>query len=116
MCVRGEARFGVPARVLAAVCPVPSFTRVPGVPPAILGLIGWKGRVLPLLELGAVGSAPPPAAVIVESVGGALALAADSVEGWDLSPLPPLVEPDALYHSLRASLAPSLPPPPRRSR
>jgi purine-binding chemotaxis protein CheW len=100
--VRGGALHAVCATAVRAVCPAPSVTRVPGAPPAILGLMGWNGRVLPLIDP-APAPAAPAAAVVVRSQGGDLALAADAVHGWDpISPAPAALDPDALYRILRA--------------
>lgn len=54
----GEARYATPLADVREVAPVPRVTRVPGAPPALLGVISWRGIVHNLLDPGAaLGSA-----------------------------------------------------------
>ena len=45
------ARYAVDMAAVAEVVPVPRATRIPGAPPWVLGVVNWRGRVLPVLDL-----------------------------------------------------------------
>ena len=45
------ARYAVNMSSVAEVVPVPAMTRVPGGPPWLSGVVNWRGRVLPVLDL-----------------------------------------------------------------
>lgn len=50
----GAAQFGVPLRQLVSVDPMPRVAPVPGVPPWILGVTYYQGRVLAVIDLAAI--------------------------------------------------------------
>jgi len=52
------ARYAVDMSTVAEVVPVPSMTRVPGGPPWLSGVVNWRGRVLPVLDLRPLVGAP----------------------------------------------------------
>jgi len=45
------ARYAVDMSSVAEVVPVPPLTRVPGATPWLSGVVNWRGRVLPVLDL-----------------------------------------------------------------
>ena len=47
----GGARYAVPMADVAEVVPVPRVTRVPGTPTWLAGVVNWRGRVLPVVDL-----------------------------------------------------------------
>jgi chemotaxis signal transduction protein len=47
----GVARYAVAMADVAEVVPVPTVTRVPGMPSWLAGVVNWRGHVLPLLDL-----------------------------------------------------------------
>jgi purine-binding chemotaxis protein CheW len=83
----GEGRFSVALEQVAEVGKVPAITRVPGVPAWLAGVVNWRGRILPVLDvrtlLGAEGSALGSAArlvVLITDVA-SVGMLADAVEG-----------------------------------
>ena len=50
----GEGRFAVGLGQVAEVGRVPTVTRVPGLPAWVAGVVNWRGRVLPTLDLRAL--------------------------------------------------------------
>ncbi len=99
---RAGARHAVAAAALRGVAPRPEATMVPGAPRSLRGLIAWRGGVIPMLEPGTPSDADALAALVIESDGGELALAADDVIGF--SPREAkmhLLDPDTVYHRVR---------------
>jgi purine-binding chemotaxis protein CheW len=47
----GGARYAVDMSAVAEVVPVPVITRLPGVPTWLSGVVNWRGRVLPVVDL-----------------------------------------------------------------
>lgn len=47
----GGARYAVDMAAVAEVVPVPVVTRLPGVPHWLAGVVNWRGRVLPVVDL-----------------------------------------------------------------
>jgi len=47
----GGARYAVDMAAVAEVVPVPVITRLPGVPSWLAGVVNWRGRVLPVVDL-----------------------------------------------------------------
>ena len=47
----GTGRFAVGLEQVAEVGKVPTITRVPGVPSWLAGVVNWRGRVLPVVDL-----------------------------------------------------------------
>ena len=45
------ARYAVDMSSVAEVVPVPVLTRVPGAPSWLSGVVNWRGRVLPVVDL-----------------------------------------------------------------
>jgi purine-binding chemotaxis protein CheW len=45
------ARYAVDMSSVAEVVPVPPLTRVPGAPNWLSGVVNWRGRVLPVIDL-----------------------------------------------------------------
>jgi chemotaxis signal transduction protein len=99
------ARYAVDMSHVAEVVPVPSTTRVPGGPPWLAGVVNWRGRVLPVVDLRPLVGAPlspmPTSARLVVLVEGdvEVGLIADMVPGLldcdpeSLEPLPATVAP-----------------------
>lgn len=52
------ARYAVDMSTVAEVIPVPPTTRVPGGPSWLSGVVNWRGRVLPVLDLRPLVGAP----------------------------------------------------------
>lgn len=52
------ARYAIDMSSVAEVVPVPRMTRVPGGPPWLSGVVNWRGRVLPVLDLRPLVGAP----------------------------------------------------------
>ena len=52
------ARYAVDMSTVAEVVPVPPTTRVPGGPAWLSGVVNWRGRVLPVLDLRPLVGAP----------------------------------------------------------
>jgi chemotaxis signal transduction protein len=69
----GGGRYGLAARDVAEVVPVPRVTRLPGAPGWVRGLANWRGHVLPVVDLRAllelpVTPLPSSARLVVVSV------------------------------------------------
>lgn len=54
----GEESLAVPLRLLAEVLPAGPCALVPGAPPEVLGLLGRRGGILPVLDLAALVGLP----------------------------------------------------------
>ena len=52
------ARYAVDMATVAEVVPVPFITRVPGAPAWLTGVVNWRGRVLPVMDLRPLVGAP----------------------------------------------------------
>ena len=97
------ARYAVNMASVAEVVPVPVLTRIPGSPAWLSGVVNWRGRVLPVLDLRPMVGAPlapmPTSArlVVLAEDDIEVGLVADMVPGlldWnarDLEPLPATV-------------------------
>jgi chemotaxis signal transduction protein len=83
----GTGRFAVSLASVAEVGRVPSVTRVPGTPVWVAGVANWRGRILPVLDLGSLLGAPESdlgtgARLLVLSTDGvSVGLLVDAVEG-----------------------------------
>jgi chemotaxis signal transduction protein len=83
----GDGRFAVGLAQVAEVGRVPTVTRVPGLPAWVAGVVNWRGRVLPALDLrallGADRTAFSPAGrlVVLASAEMPVGLLVDAVEG-----------------------------------
>jgi purine-binding chemotaxis protein CheW len=67
------ARYAVDMAAVAEVVPVPPVTRLPGGPSWLSGVVNWRGRVLPVLDLrplvgAALAPLPTSARLVVLSV------------------------------------------------
>ncbi len=94
------ARYAVDMASVAEVVPVPVLTRIPGGPPWLSGVVNWRGRVLPIIDLrplvGATLSPMPTSArlVVLSESDIEVGLVADMVPGLlecdarDLEPVP----------------------------
>jgi purine-binding chemotaxis protein CheW len=94
------ARYAVDMASVAEVVPVPVMTRIPGGPAWLSGVVNWRGRVLPVIDLrplvGAVLSPLPTSARLVVLAEGDIevGVVADMVPGLldcdprDLEPIP----------------------------
>ena len=94
------ARYAVDMASVAEVVPVPVMTRIPGGPPWLSGVVNWRGRVLPVIDLrplvGAALSPLPTSARLVVLAEGDIevGVVADMVPGLlncdprDLEPIP----------------------------
>jgi purine-binding chemotaxis protein CheW len=101
------ARYAVDMATVAEVVPVPFVTRIPGAPPWLSGVVNWRGRVLPVMDLrplvGApLAPSPTSARLVVLSVDDVeCGLVADMVPGLldcDASTLEPM--PATAAHSI----------------
>ncbi|MCZ3388278.1 MAG: chemotaxis protein CheW [Actinomycetia bacterium] len=94
------ARYAVDMASVAEVVPVPVMTRIPGGPAWLSGVVNWRGRVLPVIDLrplvGAALSPLPTSARLVVLADGDIevGVVADMVPGLlhcdprDLEPIP----------------------------
>ncbi len=94
------ARYAVDMASVAEVVPVPVMTRIPGGPAWLCGVVNWRGRVLPVIDLrplvGAALSPLPTSARLVVLAEGDIevGVVADMVPGLldcdprDLEPIP----------------------------
>jgi purine-binding chemotaxis protein CheW len=94
------ARYAVDMASVAEVVPVPVMTRIPGGPAWLSGVVNWRGRVLPVIDLrplvGAALSPLPTSARLVVLAEGDIevGIVADMVPGLldcdprDLEPIP----------------------------
>jgi len=103
------ARYAVDMSTVAEVVPVPPTTRVPGGPPWLSGVVNWRGRVLPVLDLRPLVGAPlspmPTSARLV-------VLTEDDVEVGVIADMVPGLldcDPDSL-EPLPATVAPGIAP------
>ena len=102
----GHARLALPSGVVREMLELPRVTHVPGLPSDAAGVITWRGRVAPVVDLRARLELPPRATAagrrmaVVVDVGGAgpQVLAVDGIDGVEglepgsVSPLPPGLE------------------------
>lgn len=84
--VVARERYGIETRWLHAVVPRARWTRLPGAPPALLGLTAFRGEPLAVFDLRALlgGDQQPvggQVAVVLGEDAPELALAADELEG-----------------------------------
>ena len=83
----GGSRYALPMDAVAEVGRPPGLTRVPGVPAWLAGVANWRGRVLAVLDLRGLLSAPSlplgrQARLIVLNRGGVpVGLVSEGVEG-----------------------------------
>ncbi len=81
----GPAGFAVPLERISEIVTPQPFTRVPGCGPEVCGLVGLRGRVLTVFDLGVLGGAGPAVAAkdyrmaFLEHRGRLLGLAAESM-------------------------------------
>ncbi len=102
----GHARLALPSGVVREMLELPRVTRVPGLPSDATGVITWRGRVAPVIDLRTRLELPPrPKAAarrmaVVVDIGdsGPQVLAVDAIDGVEglepgsVSPLPPGLE------------------------
>jgi hypothetical protein len=104
--VRRGVRHGVSPGVVRGVVPRPTVTHMPAAPSLLMGLIGWRGSVIPLVDTADAPEAPDVvAAVVVATQAGDVAFAADAVVDDD--PGAPGVlafDPDAVCDAVRAGV------------
>jgi purine-binding chemotaxis protein CheW len=83
----GASRFAADLSCVAEVGRVPGITRIPGAPVWLAGIVNWRGRLLPVLDLRTLlgaesGSLGEDARVVVLSTDGVSAgMLVDAVEG-----------------------------------
>lgn len=83
----GLGRFAAELDAVAEVGRVPSITRVPGAPPWLAGVVNWRGRLLPVLDLRSLlGADPVPwggaaRLVVLTADGVSAGVVVDAVEG-----------------------------------
>jgi len=97
------ARYAIDMADVAEVVPVPVMTRIPGSPAWLSGVVNWRGRVLPVVDLRPLVGAPlsplPTSArlVVVAQDDIEVGLVADMVPGLlscqpnDIEPIPATV-------------------------
>src|SRR6185369_524449 len=82
----GDGSYSLPARMIREVQPLDQYTRLPGTPDFIVGLVNLRGKLLTALDIRPLLDLPhrppePEAFLIVLNVGGVeLSLLADTVE------------------------------------
>lgn len=112
---RGQ-QWAVDADAVQEVIKVANPTALPGLPPAYLNLIHYRGEVFPLVNIAAlfgIGSdctGKPTHALIVGGNGSAIAIAADAVEGLSQIEVATIaaMPPDAANHDALQGLTPDL--------
>jgi purine-binding chemotaxis protein CheW len=76
----GEDRYAIELTAVREIVPAPALTRLPGAPPAALGVFNLRGAIVPLLDTAALlglGPGPPPDHVaVIDTEGGIAALTA----------------------------------------
>jgi purine-binding chemotaxis protein CheW len=81
----GGEQYAAPVAGVAAVAGLDEVTKVPGAPPAVLGVRNLRGQILPVIDLAALlgtGHAGRPQRLLVAEAGGRRAcLAVDGVSG-----------------------------------
>ncbi len=86
----GDETYAVPVEQVLEVAEMGALARVPGSPPAVLGIRNLRGQVLPVVDLATVfgleRDPPPTRLVITESQGRRAGLAIDQV--LDVGELP----------------------------
>ncbi|GJE34931.1 Chemotaxis protein CheW [Methylobacterium oxalidis] len=86
VCACGAERYGLPLAEVAQVLPARPCTRLPGAPPALLGLVALSGGIVSVLDLArALGRGGTPAEdghlVVLRGTAVPVALAVDRVLG-----------------------------------
>jgi purine-binding chemotaxis protein CheW len=81
----GDRRYALPAGLVHEIVHVPSMTRVPQSPPALLGIANLRGTVLPVASLRRLlamtdAPQPPGARAVVLDVGSPVAVVVDAVD------------------------------------
>lgn len=83
----GSGRYAVGLAHVAEVGKVPALSRIPGVPSWLSGVANWRGRILPVLDLGpllggdVVSRGLTARLVVLSAEGTSVGVLADSVEG-----------------------------------
>jgi hypothetical protein len=78
--IRRGVHHGVSPGAVRGVVPRPTVTHMPAAPPGLIGLIGWRGSVIPLVDTtDAPETLDIAAAVVVATQSGDVAFAADAV-------------------------------------
>jgi len=81
----GTQRLGIPVEVLREIVPMPDITALPGLPRWLLGITHVRGEIVGVVELASIlgaGGERASAMAVVESAGGPLGLAVESVLGF----------------------------------
>jgi chemotaxis signal transduction protein len=95
----GADRYAVPLPGVAEVGRAPALTRVPGLPSWVAGVANWRGRILPILDLGSVlggetdAAKPRSRLVVLVDAGMRVGLLVDAIDttvrlGDQIAPLP----------------------------
>ncbi len=111
---RANQRWNLASVCIVGIAADPIATPIPSAPAALLGLLGWRGHVVPVVDAPQSTSAvhEPRAAIIVDTSFGLLGLAADDVLGWSAGPdADVLLEPEQLYRRMRKIVHAGSPPP-----
>ena len=111
---RADQRWNLASVCIVGIAADPVTTPIPSAPTALLGLLGWRGHVVPVVDAPqSTGAAEAPrAAIIVDTSFGLLGLAADDVLGWSGRPdAGVLLEPEQLYRRMRKIVHAGAPPP-----
>jgi purine-binding chemotaxis protein CheW len=83
----GENTYALPVGKVLAVCGCRSICSVPGAPPAVLGLVNWRGEIVTVLDTAkALGEQPTPISdagqiVLLKRPNAGLGLAVRTVRG-----------------------------------
>ncbi len=80
----GGVTHGLPIDRVRSVAPLPTVTRLPHAPAALLGLVAWRGTVVNLFALGQLlnrDSSAPAAMIVLRHDAPRIALAVDALAG-----------------------------------
>ena len=79
--VAGGERWAVELRWVREICPLPALTPVPTAPPPIVGVVNFRGAIVPVLSL-AAGRGPRAgdALVLIDVDGVSAGLAAERID------------------------------------
>lgn len=79
----GAARFASPIAAIREVAALPRFTPVPGAPPALLGIVAWRGAIANLFDPAAalgVAAAEPRQMLVLAGIQPIVALAVSAID------------------------------------
>jgi chemotaxis signal transduction protein len=103
--VRSGQIYALDARLVRGITPLEAMTRVAGAPRAVLGVMGWRGNALPLVDLVETAGSTPRAGVVVQCEAGEFALVADEVRAFGTEPGDAQwLDPDRIFRTIRDAI------------